>query len=1056
MKLFKYFVDRPLFVRIMLVGIVLISIQSITKMQRDSFPQVDLGTMIITTKYLGASPKDVEENVTRLIEDELKGVAGIKTFNSTSQENVSSIVVEIDIDFPNQDEVKDEIRRAVERVTDLPSEVKERPQVRDLKATEFPVLSIGISGKDLPYATLRETAKQVEKEIKRISGVSQVDKYAYRDKEFLVYTDPQKLKNSYIGIADVLQSISSRNIRATSGNLEAGNSQRNILTIAEFRSMEDIRETIIRSEFGGGTIRVKNVAEVEEGFEDELMRTYFNGKQGITLTVKKSSTEDLIRLVDKIKEYIDAKKLQIPEGVELSIVSDASRVVRNRIEVVVSNALFGFFLVVCIMIFFIDIRSSFLIALSIPFSFLVTFILMNRLDQSINAISLVAMITALGMIVDQSVVVTENSLYYVQRGGDKAKNILKGTMEVVMPIFASVCTTVFAFIPMFAVTGTMGKFIKAIPIVVIASLVGSLLYSWFFLPSLVNEYGKAHSHKDDNFRNRLERRMKGFYETTLRATLRIKYLSLGLIFLFLVMTFRFVGPQVRMNLFPPAGADTINITLEMPDYYSFNASEKVINQIEELVLSLSEEELYYTTSKIGTNNLNKLAVPIGGEKQLAAIEVGLTPVSKREREATEIATELRNRIGDLNLPLVELDVQVVKPGPPVGKSIEIRVLSDRKDLREKYTQKVIEYLEQVKGVYDVASNAKIGREEYKIDLNYATLGQMGLTVQDVATTLRIAFDGIVATSIVRENEEIGIRAKFPDKYRSSPKNILDLEVRNRTGALIPLRSFSSISTIRADSKIYHIEGEVTTSITANSEPDVIPKEVVDATLANFAKELKEIPEVTMSFGGEAEKSQESFRSLVIAFFLGFIAIYLAIVLLFESFSQPILVLLAVPFGLVGVLWSFFLHGLPFSFLAAIGVIGLSGIVVNNSIMMLEFINKFFPKGETIRRTKYARRKDKLKVIQGSGRRLRPIVITTATTVLGLLPTGYGIGGSDPFLEPMVLALAYGIISSTFITLYGIPVLFLVNRDLIWIVGKFKRLIKNSFGLILKSYNPSTK
>jgi len=332
----------------------------------------------------------------------------------------------------------------------------------------------------------------------------------------------------------------------------------------------------------------------------------------------------------------------------------------------------------------------------------------------------------------------------------------------------------------------------------------------------------------------------------------------------------------------------------------------------------------------------------------------------------------------------------------------------------------------------------LGREEYKIDINYAILGQLGLTVQDVTTNLRIAFDGIVATSIVRENEEIGIRVKFPTKYRDSTSNILNLEVRNRNGALIPIRSFAKISTTRADSKIYHTDAEVTTTITANVEPNFVPKAIVDASMAQFADELKDIPEVSMSFGGEAEKAQESFISLVIAFMLGFIAIYLAIVLLFESFAQPILVLMAVPFGLTGVFWAFFAHGLGFSFFALIGVIGLSGIVVNNSIMMMEFINKFFLKNEIIKRTKHAVIRDKVLVMRGSMRRLRPILITTGTTVLGLMPTGYGIGGSDPFIEPMVLALAYGIISSTLITLLGIPVMYIINRDIVWFIQRIKK------------------
>jgi multidrug efflux pump subunit AcrB len=344
------------------------------------------------------------------------------------------------------------------------------------------VLVVGVSG-DISYEELRNMAKNIERDIKRIDGVSMVDKYAYRDKEFHVDLDPKKLEGLYIALNDVLFSISNRNIRATGGNLESYSTQRNILTLSQFESTKDIQEVIVRSELGGGTVRIKDVGEVKEEFEDERMRTIFNGKQGIMLVIKKSSTADIIRVVDRIKLYLEEKQKSLPPSIKLSAVNDETRIVRNRLDVVMSNAYIGFILVVIILIIFLDFWSSFLIALSIPISFGITFIIMKLVNADINSISLAAMIIAFGMIVDQSIVISENALVYIATGKKKYEAILEATMEVIVPVFASVLTTVLSFAPMFAMSGVMGKFVYVIPVVVIASLVGSLLNSWFILPN---------------------------------------------------------------------------------------------------------------------------------------------------------------------------------------------------------------------------------------------------------------------------------------------------------------------------------------------------------------------------------------------------------------------------------------------------------------------------------------------------------------------------------------------------------------------------------------------
>ena len=1040
-------------VNVILVFIAMLSIKAITSMNRNKFPEVDLAKMIITTKYPGASPKDVEQNVTRLIEDELKSITGIDKYTSVSSENVSAITIELDINYPDTDEVKDNIRRAVDRVSSLPTEVTERPNVRDLKSSELPILSIGISG-DAEYSELRRIAKIIEKDLKQISGVSYVDKYSFRDKEYDVNLDPEKLKKYYIALNDVLLAIGKRNIRATGGNLESYNTQRNILTLSQFDSIDDINEVIVRSEFGGGLVKIKDIGIVEEGFKDEKMRTIFNGKRGIMLVVKKSSNADIIRVVSKIKDYLKLKQETIPSEINLIAVNDETRVVANRLDVVISNAYIGFFLVVLILILFLDFKSSFLVALSIPISFAMTFVLMKFVGADINSISLAAMIIALGMIVDQSIVVTENALYYVSQGYRKIDAILEGTMEVVLPVFASVLTTVLSFAPMFAMTGIMGKFVSVIPIVVIASLIGSLFNSWFILPNHLRHIMKEKlENSSEKWQDKFFKKIAIPYEKSMRKVLKYKYTTIIITILLLVFTLYWGKNKVLFNIFPADGSDTFYVYVEMKNDVTFDATEEVIKQIEAQVKRLPKDELSFYIAKIGTKVSQELAVPVGGEKHLAYLQVSLVPSSKRKREASLILEELRGYVLENVKGAKELSFDLQKPGPPAGKSIEMHVHSDNDETRLKFVNEISEDLKKVSGVSDISSNYKIGREEFKLDIDYKILATSGLTVQDVASTLRIAFDGVRATSIVKQNEEIDIRVRFPDKSRRDIQNVLGLEVRNREGRLVPISSFAKLSTINADSSIYHTNGDVTTTITARTIPTLNPQLVIDEIITKYAPILKKNQDVRLTYGGEAEKSKESVKSLLIAFIGGIVAIFLVIALLFNSLSQPIMVLLAIPFGLIGVIWSFYFHGRPFSFLGLIGVIGLSGIVVNNSIMMVEFINKIVQDNKD---TESFNESDLIEqIITGASRRLRPIIITTGTTVLGLLPTAYGVGGKDPFIEPMVLALAYGIIASTQITLILIPAFYLANIEGIYFLKKgFSKLL--SIPKLLKNNKRSEK
>jgi len=339
-----YFLQRRLLVNIIVVAIFLLAIASILTTTRNAFPQIDFSTIIITTEYPNASPKDVEQNVTRLIEDELIGLSGIDKIHSVSAENVSVITVKIDIDESDQEAVKDDIRRAIGRVTELPKEVTKKPQVIDLKISDYPAITVGIYG-DVDYSVLRQVAEVVDRDLKNIKGVSRVEKYGFREQAFHVELDPIKLAQYHVALNDVLYALESRNVRSTAGTLESFKTQRNIVTLSEFENVEQVRDVIVRSTFAGGELLIKDLAEVKEGFEDEKLRSIIAGEKGISLVVRKASRADIIRLIDRIYDYIEEKQAVLPPGVKLTTANDGSRVVRHRLNILLVNGICGFGLV---------------------------------------------------------------------------------------------------------------------------------------------------------------------------------------------------------------------------------------------------------------------------------------------------------------------------------------------------------------------------------------------------------------------------------------------------------------------------------------------------------------------------------------------------------------------------------------------------------------------------------------------------------------------------------------------------------------------------------------
>jgi multidrug efflux pump subunit AcrB len=1051
MNIFDFFAKRHILATLFTISIVLLGLNSLRTLKRDQFPEVDFGEVIITTTFPGASSEDVELNVTNKLEDELKNVTGIERITSTSTENLSIIDIRIDPDVKDMEGVKTDIRDAVGRVTDLPEEVTESPLITEIKTSIFDIIEVGVTG-NIPYSEKREIAKQLEKKLKNIPGVSSVEKFGYLAREVKVEVDPAKLELYQIPLIEIIRAVQARNIRLTGGTFESFTSEKNVVTLAQFRTPLEVKEVIVRTSFEGPLIMVKDLAVVRDDFEEESVLSRIDGRDAISLVVYKNETADIIRTAKEVKKlireegargiisgyvetngesvpgvfekirtfirgYSDAPHIYRYGPVQIVYADDRSQYVENSFHIVLNNGAIGLVLVIVVLTIFLSLRTSFWVAMGIPISLLGAIFLLPQFGAFLDTISLASLILVIGIIVDDGIIISESISYRRSIGDSPLEAAVNGTRAVFWPVVTTVLTTFLAFAPMFFMTGLMGKFVYVIPLTVSLALFVSLAEAVIALPAhlkrgMERTAGTAARAAARSWFNALRR----FYKKFVYRLLKLRYLIVALFLVVFIAVLWYARNNMDFVLFPSKGADRVFIGVETPTGTSLEATSERVREVEAILQELPEEELDGFVTRVGTLSW----VWAGEGENYALIKMSLTPYSERIRTADEIVEEIRVKSQGVE-GIEKLLFYVDAGGPPVGKAITLRVIGTDDKMRKSLADLIVTLLQGIEGVKDIDRDDKLGKEQIEIELDYEKLARRGLTVADIATNVRIAYDGQVVTSLRDGDEDVEFRVQLAEIARRNVRFLRSLPIPNVQERLIPLADVARLKTGPGPNALYHYDGERTTTVEADVDPEVITSiEAVNLVLRQIDLE-KQWSGMKIIVGGEAEESMKSIYSLLITFVIAFVGIYFLLVLLFNSFSQPFLVMIAVPFGLVGVIVALALHHEPISFLAMIGTIGLAGVVVNDSLVLVNHINEL--------KTRKPDEPVLMILAEGTSNRLRAIILTTITTVAGLLPLAYGIGGSALYMAPMALALGYGLLFATPLTLVLVPCLYAVGHDI---------------------------
>lgn len=1010
----RFFLERRVLTNLLTFFVIGIGGWQAFNVRREAFPDIKFDIVTVTTAYPGGSPEEVETLVTRRVEDQLKSISGIDRAESFSLENQSIVVLRLDEDLSERekDKVVNELYQAAQRVEDLP-DLADKPLVTELTSAR-PLISLSVAGgTDDDRDRFAELLKDL---IEEVDGVASVTQEGDREREILVEVDRRKLEAARLTMAEVAAALKARNVDRPAGSVETGTLENWVRVKGAFFTAAEVGSVVLRSNDQRGALRVRDVARVSEGFADARVLVRALGKPAIELRVSKHKQGDAIslaRAIKKIKADYEPKAAQ--KGISLAVSDDVSFFIERRLKVMTNNMVQGGVLILAALFIFLNWRLALVAAWGVPISFAAAMLVAVPLGFTINLMSLLAFIIVLGMLDDDSVCVAENIYRHLEMGKPPMQAAADGTREVVMPVVASVLVSSCAFLPFALMSGIMGKFLLMIPLIVVMAFLASLFEAFFILPSHVVDLirpGTVIEEADSRWFSAVVRS----YRRTVHWVLTHRLRFAGLLLAFLAVTAGAAVMRVKFVLFPPGLIDQFFIEVEMPPGTNLKASQAALEHVERVVMSLPPAELDVVTGHVGLKGVEENR-RFG--THYAQVRVYLTPEETRPRRTKAVVADLKARIG-LPPGAAKVTVEELHPGPPVGRAVVVRVRGRDPAVNRAIASEVRAVLEATPGVRDIKDSLEEGKLQWRLVPDEIEAAFAGLDAERIARDVFFAVDGIKAAEIHRPDEEVDVRLRLLPEQRSRQAELLALDVMNPQGQPVRLGRVAKVEEVQGPPFLQRYNFKPAVTVTADVDLDKITSRQANKVVAERFKDLAQRhPGYELVFGGEEEETQKSLDSLFKAFGVALLLDYVILATLFRSYTQPFIILLSIPIGLVGVACALIVHGQPASFMALLGVVAMSGVILNNAIVLVNFINELRGAGKTAKEA----------AEEAGASRLRPIWASSITTLLGLFPTAYGFGGHEPFVAPMALALAWGLTFAMPMTLFLIPMAYVILDDL---------------------------
>ena len=1024
-KIISYFIKYHVAVNVIIIAFFIFGVFGAMSLKSSFFPLVDSKNILISIAYPGASPQEIEEGIVLKIEDNLKGLEGVERVTSTSRENSGSINVEIekgrDIDF-----MLLEVKNAVDRVPTFPSEME--PLIVSKLEAVRQTITFALSGEQVPLATLKQIGRQVENDLRAIDGISQITISGYPEEEIEIAVNENSLLAYDLSFNEVSQAISNANILVTGGNIKTDTEEYLIRANNRAYYGQELANLIIRADASGRTIRLKDVAIVRDRFSETPNASYFNGDLAINTTITSTNTEDLITSAEKVKVYIEDFN-QKYNNVQLNVVSDLSKTLTQRTALLTENAILGMLLVLAFLSLFLNTRLAFWVAFGLPISFLGMFVFAPMFGVTINVLSLFGMIIVIGILVDDGIVIAENIYQHYERGKSPFKAAIDGTMEVIPPIVTAILTTILAFSIFFYLDGRIGEFFAEASVIVILTLVVSLVEALIILPAHL-AHSKALQPKEkgpkrglayifsklrvfNQWGDRIMMYMRdNWYSPTLRFAIKYKLLTFSFFVMALILTFGSIGGGIiRTAFFPRIASDRVAVELLMPNGTNEMVTDSIISMIEEKAEIVNQEltEQYLSgTDKVLFQNMIR---NVGPGSSAATLVINLLPGEERPDEIRSdlVTTRLRELVG----PVVGVESLIYGSGGNFGGDpVSISLLGNNiEELKQAKTELKTAMVNNAL-LKDVADNDPAGIKEIRLELKENAY-LLGLDLRSVMNQVRAGFFGAPVQRFQRGQDEIRVWVRYDRENRSSITNLDEMRIVTPSGNRVPLNEIASYSIERGEVAINHLDGRREIQITSDlKDPSTTSATDIMAWIRNDVMPDIEskYPTISPSYEGQNREAGKLVRSLRVAGLTVLFLIYVSIAFTFRSMSQPLLLLLLVPFSLTAVAWGHWIHGFPINILSVLGIIALIGIMVNDGLVLISKFNGNLRSGMMF--------DDAL--FEAGRSRFRAIFLTSLTTVAGLAPLLLEKSRQAQFLKPMALSIAYGIAFATFLTLIMLP------------------------------------
>ncbi len=1009
------------------LGILIFGLVSMVNMPREEYPAVDFGSTIVVVPYPGVAPEEIEKLIVRKLEVELSDLDDLDYLTATAEEGRATLRV-VFTTAVSSEEAFDRVSREVNKITDLPDDALDPIIIRLNMREVNPIAQIVMGSRSLNQDVLNEVAEDMKDGLLNIEGISKAEMIGDREKQVWIDVDQNRLDAYGLSLSDLSAAVGGRNLNLPAGSARFGKLEFLVRTVGEFSTTEELASLIVQSDATGRAITLGDVAAVKDTLEEQSTIARLNGTESISVFLYKKGDGNIISIMKEVRSYIDTFNKGVP-GLEVSVRNDGSLDVKNGINALGQNALIGILLVFIALFIFLGWRNAVLASIGIPISILITFIVVPGLGVTLNNLTIFGFIIVVGMVVDNSIVVLENIHRLKEDGYCHRDAIVMGVDQVISPVFSSTLTTVAAFLPLLLLEGVMGSFLGVFPIVVSTALLGSWFQSMVVLPNNVYQFGRS-APSGNSRSSRILAPLVAWYRKWVTRALKHRQITIWTTVAMLLLSFVILGSgAIKFEFFPTTDSQTISLQMQTANGTTLQETEALVARVEDFVFKMKyKDDVQFVVANVGA---------VGGDVQRnfasnnAQLNIDLVDVKEMKHTHDEINNEIRGYLDKLP-GLYSYKFARGQSGPPVGNDVDLRIKGESIERLAFISEIVKEQLRKIPGVTDIDDDFDKGTKDVRIIPRHDLLSMYGLSVGQIAGTIRMASTGSEVGQYRGEGvDEQPIILKLQEEYTADIENLKNLRIKTRSGDQIALRDLASFEIASSLSRIQHRDLDRVISVTAGVSTyeengrtkKRSPSEVNDLLMGNrlrgeeglLANFEQRFPGYTIESGGVQEEQRKSYSSLGKLFILALLIIFTILASQFKSYVQPLIVMFTIPFAFIGVILGLLVTGLPFSLNTLISVVALAGVVVNNAIILIDFINNERDKGI-----------DRWHAIINSGSaRLRPIILTTATTVAGMLPLVFSNDPSAQAWRPLAVSFTFGLLFSSMLTLFIIPVIYSV-------------------------------